>query len=124
MDQDFQYLIFGLVLSMVLLYLWIQAQKYHEIIINEGIIGYYKDLEMEVVKITPLKLKEKVQYGIPIFNYYELYVQFSYFVPFYTIVNRRAELVDMDGNEHLKYVEISIFNNTLKGIKEFDSYEI
>lgn len=124
MDQDFQYLIFGLVLSMVLLYLWMKAQKYHEIIINEGIIGYYKDLEMEVVKITPLKLKEKVQYGIPIFNYYELYVQFSYFVPFYTIVNRRAELVDMDGNEHLKYVEISIFNNSLKGIKEFDSYEI
>lgn len=124
MDQDFQFLLFGLVLSMILLYLWIKAQKYHEIIINEGILAYYKDLEMEVVKITPLKLKEKVQYGIPIFNYYELYVQFSYFVPFYTTVNRRAELVDIDGNEHLKYVEISIFRNTLKGIKEFDSYEI
>lgn len=117
-------MIFYLFFAIIVIYFWINTRKFNETIVNESIAVYYDNQELKLNHISPLKLKEKIQYGIPIINYYTFYVLFSNFTPYPIMINRKVEVADIDGNEYLKYLEISISKNTAQQLKEFDSYEI
>lgn len=92
----------------------------------EIITNHYQEKELGVTHVLKLNIREKMRYGVPIIPFLS-FVSYSsvYFSRSNNDIDyvRKVELVDEEGNEFTKYVDILVENKKVVSFKEFDSYD-
>jgi len=85
---------------------------------------YYDSEEFEITLIRKLTLNEKFRYRETSLLHQVMTFGTSIFPFSNESYFRVLELVDNNGNEYQKYIEILIVNKQIDKVTEFDSYEI
>lgn len=92
--------------------------------IKNAIVKHYQDQGFDVTKISGLNLTERIKYGVPLIPVFRMYNY--YFGIFSGKIDyvQKATIIDRNGNESLKYVELKIRRKKVMAFNEFDSYDL